>query len=54
MSEFFHMGGYAPYVWSSYAISFVVLLANVISPWLQRRKLLAGLAWRERRARRAS
>ncbi len=25
MSEFLHMGGYAAYVWSSYALSFVCL-----------------------------
>ena len=52
MSEFLHMGGYAAYVWSSYAIALVVLLANIIFPWLQRRRLLAELARRERRARR--
>lgn len=27
--EFFHMGGYAWYVWPSYALTFVVLMANV-------------------------
>ena len=50
MSEFFHMGGYAAYVWSSYAIALVVLLWNVLMPWRQRRKMLAGLARRQRRA----
>ena len=52
MSEFLHMGGYAAYVWSSYAIALLVLVLNVLMPWLQRRKLLAGLARRERRERR--
>ncbi|MEE9318881.1 MAG: heme exporter protein CcmD [Granulosicoccus sp.] len=29
LAEFFHMGGYAWYVWPSYALAFVVLMANV-------------------------
>ena len=29
MSEFFHMGGYAFYVWTSYGLTLIVLLANV-------------------------
>ena len=32
MSEFLNMGGYAVFVWSSFGISFVVLLLNVIIP----------------------
>ena len=49
MSEFFHMGGYAIYVWSSYAITLVVLALNVLVPLYKRRRLLAGLARRARR-----
>ena len=30
MSEFFAMGGYAKYVWSSYTISMVVLVLVVV------------------------
>jgi heme exporter protein D len=30
MSEFFAMGGYAKYVWSSYTISIVVLVLMVV------------------------
>ncbi len=52
MKEFFYMGGYAFYVWTSYAIALVVLVANVVAPVMQRRKLLADLARRNRRARR--
>ena len=52
LTEFFHMGGYAFYVWTSYGIALVVLVANVLGPILQRRKLLADFARRERRARR--
>ena len=52
MSEFLHMGGYATYVWSSYGISLVVLLANLVAPVLARRKLLTQLARRDQRAQR--
>ncbi|MGB5438772.1 MAG: heme exporter protein CcmD [Gammaproteobacteria bacterium] len=52
MSEFFHMGGYAFYVWTSYAIALVVLVLNVLLPLRHRRKLLADFARRARRARR--
>ena len=52
MSEFFHMGGYAFYVWSSYAITLVVLVLNVVVPMRNRRKILAAIARRARRARR--
>jgi heme exporter protein D len=30
ISEFLAMGGYGGYIWSAYAITFVVLLANVL------------------------
>jgi len=52
MSEFFHMGGYAFYVWTSYAIALVVLVLNVLVPMRNRRRLLADFARRARRARR--
>ncbi len=52
MSEFLHMGGYAAYVWSSYGIALVVLLANLFAPILAHRKLLTQLARRHQRARR--
>ena len=44
MQEFFYMDGYAFYVWGSYAIVSAVLLLNVISIRLQRRKILRELA----------
>ncbi len=53
-SDFFHMGGYAFYVWTSYGLTFIVLLANVLAPLKQRRKLIADLARRERRERKAA
>ena len=52
MQEFFHMGGYAFYVWTSYSIALFVLLLNVILPLRQRKKLLGGIARAARRARR--
>lgn len=30
MSEFFHMGGYAVYVWSAYGVSAVILIALTV------------------------
>ena len=50
-AEFFHMGGYAFYVWTSYGLTLIVLLDNVLSPLRQLRKILADLARRERRER---
>ena len=52
LNDFFHMGGYAFYVWTSYGIALFVLLLNVILPLRQRKKLLAGIARAARRARR--
>ena len=53
MKEFFAMGGYAFYVWMSYGIALVVLVANLIGPLMQRRRLLGDIARRRRRERRA-
>lgn len=44
MTEFFQMGGYAPYVWSAYGITLLVIVANA---WWARKKLADAL----RRAR---
>ena len=54
MREFFAMGGYAFYVWMSYGIALVVLIVNLVSPLMQRRKLLADIARRQRREKRAA
>ncbi len=46
-SEFLNMGGYAFYVWTSYALAGVIMLANVVMPMLsaraQRRELIGKL-----------
>lgn len=44
MAEFFHMGGYAPYVWSAYGICLVVMAANAIYPVIKARDTLKRLA----------
>jgi heme exporter protein CcmD len=38
-TELLNPAGHAPYILASYAISFVVLLWNVVAPVLQDRKL---------------
>ena len=52
LTEFFHMGGYAFYVWTSYGLAMIVLLLNVILPMRQRKKLLNDIARTARRVRR--
>jgi heme exporter protein D len=42
-SEFFHMGGYAFFVWTSYALTFAVIVANIILPIMQRKKVIARI-----------
>jgi len=39
-SEFFNMGGYAFFVWTSYALTLIVVVANIVSPILQRKKII--------------
>ena len=42
-SEFFDMGGYAFFVWTSYALTLIVVVANIVSPIVQRRKIIARI-----------
>jgi heme exporter protein D len=42
-SEFFNMGGYAFFVWTSYAITFAVIVANIIFPIVQRKNVIARI-----------
>ena len=42
-SEFFNMGGYAFYVWTSYAIFFIVILVNIIAPVMHRKKVISRI-----------
>ena len=52
MSEFLQMGGYAAYVWPSYGLALIVLVANLVAPAMQRRRIMADIARKLRRARR--
>jgi len=49
MTEFFHMGGYASYVWSSYGIAFISLLLTVILPLRANTAIIKRLKGRFRR-----
>ena len=43
--EFLDMGGYAGFVWPAYLITAIVLIANLLLPWIRhrrQRKLLAA------------
>ena len=40
MSDFLAMGGYAPYVWSAYGITLLVILLNI---WAARRARVRSL-----------
>ena len=50
LSEFFNMGGYAFYVWTSYGLTLVVLLVNIIVPIVQRKQLLRSLSLKQQRS----
>lgn len=43
VAEFLAMSGHGPYVWSAYAITAVVLAANVVWPMMQARRRLRTL-----------
>jgi len=48
LEEFFHMGGYAVYVWSSYGLAFVVMLLIFIKPIMARKQILKDLRMKYR------
>jgi heme exporter protein D len=39
LSEFISMGGYGPYIWGSYGVTFVLLTAEVIMLRARKREL---------------
>ncbi len=49
LQNFFAMGGYAFYVWTAYAICFIVLAVNLMLPIVRRKKLLRELALKQKR-----
>ncbi len=48
LSEFFHMGGYAFYVWMSYGLALVVLLAIFFGPMIAKKQILKELRMKYR------
>ena len=48
LEEFFHMGGYAVYVWSSYGLAFIVMLLIFIKPIIARKQILKDLRMKYR------
>ncbi len=42
-TEFWHMGGYAFFVWSSYGVTALLILAEVISLIRQRKGVISRL-----------
>jgi heme exporter protein D len=49
MHDFFHMGGYALYVWSTYGLALIVLVLNIIIPLRREKKLLKSIAVKTKR-----
>ena len=49
MTEFFHMGGYASYVWSSYGIAFISLLITMLLPLRTNTAIIKRLKGRYKR-----
>lgn len=47
--EFFAMGGYAFYVWTSYGITFVVMVAAVVVPIWQRKQFMRQQLMKKKR-----
>ena len=43
VSEFFHMGGYAFYVWSSYGLSALLLVWTFFSPIFSKKSIIKEL-----------
>jgi heme exporter protein D len=49
LQEFLAMGGYGFYVWTSYAIATIILVANVILPIIKRKNFLRQQALKQKR-----
>ena len=49
IGEFLAMGGYAIYVWTSYTITLVIMMLNVIIPRRRERELIRKLSRRKQR-----
>ncbi|ARU57257.1 inner membrane protein [Oleiphilus messinensis] len=51
LSEFLEMGGHGPYVWTAYAVTIVIMIANIVSPILKRKAIIKKQAQKLRRER---
>lgn len=51
---FLAMGGYAPFVWSSFGLAALVLIINVVLPMLEARRLRARIARQHKLAERST
>lgn len=49
MNEFFHMGGYAFFVWTSYGLAVIILIANIVLPMQRNKEIMRNLKRRLRR-----
>jgi len=49
MNDFFHMGGYAFFVWTSYGLAAIILIANIIIPMQRKKEIMNNLKRRLRR-----
>ncbi len=49
MSEFFAMGGYAFYVWTSYGLTFVLMFIGILKPLITNKQILRGLLLKRKR-----
>ena len=47
VTEFLYMGGYAFYVWTSFILSLVVMVAHLIQPWRREKGILRELRNRQ-------
>ena len=52
LEEFFHMGGYAFYVWSSYGLTFIVLMMIFFKPMMTKKQVLKDLRMKFRQQER--
>lgn len=40
LQTFFAMGGYGGYIWTVYSVAFIVLLANILLPYVKYTQIL--------------
>ena len=52
IAEFFHMGGYAFFVWTSYGIALVTLVLIFVMPIMTRKQIMKELRMKYRQQQR--